>query len=186
MTPKTELIDAPAQMVITKKSHHQKELHRLLVEYGSDMLALLDENGNYLYVDGSYIENELGYEPDMLIGINAFHHIHPQDIDKAQEALALITQTQEPIKLSDSRFKTADGQWRWAEITLSNQLLNPAIKALFISFRDITQRKQAQLKLAESEQRFRSLFENNPDMVIYQNEAGIIMDVNLSFLFFIK
>ncbi len=38
------------------------------------------------------------------------------------------------------------------------------------------------LRLAESEQRFRSLFENNPDLVLFQNKEGVILDANSAFL----
>ena len=37
-------------------------------------------------------------------------------------------------------------------------------------------------QLAESQQRFQSLFENNPDLVLFQDENGIILDANPTFL----
>lgn len=37
-------------------------------------------------------------------------------------------------------------------------------------------------QLVESEQRFRSLFKNNPDLVVFQDEAGVILDANPAFL----
>ncbi len=40
-------------------------------------------------------------------------------------------------------------------------------------------------KLMESEQRCRSLFENNPDLVLFQNRAGTIPDANQAFLRFL-
>ncbi|PIQ21306.1 MAG: PAS domain-containing sensor histidine kinase, partial [Cytophagales bacterium CG18_big_fil_WC_8_21_14_2_50_42_9] len=177
--------DATAQNAAAKEIHHRKELQQLLLAHGSDMMALLDENGNYLYVAGTSVKT-LGYEPDQLIGVNALHLIHSEDVAQAQQALILIQQTREPVKLSDIRIKTVDGQWRWVEITVSNQLENPAIKAIFVSSQDITQRKRAQLQVTQSEQRFRSLFQNNPDLMLYQDEAGVILDANPAFLSFIK
>ncbi|WP_284642358.1 diguanylate cyclase domain-containing protein [Paenibacillus silviterrae] len=44
--------------------------------------------------------------------------------------------------------------------------------------RDITGRKHAERKLKESEQRFKSLFEQNPDAVLSLNLAGRMTDVN--------
>ncbi|GAA4393759.1 sensor histidine kinase [Hymenobacter koreensis] len=38
------------------------------------------------------------------------------------------------------------------------------------------------VQLVESEQRFRSLFENNPDLILFQNAAGVILDANSAFL----
>jgi PAS domain S-box-containing protein len=37
-------------------------------------------------------------------------------------------------------------------------------------------------QLNESEQRYRSLFENNPDLVLFQNKAGVILDANPAYL----
>ena len=177
--------EATAQKVENNEIQKSAELHRVLVEQESDMLALLDVFSNYLYVAGASLKN-LGYHPNQLIGVNLFELIHPEDIDKVQEAVAFTRRSQALVKLTEYRYKTADGQWQWQEATLSNQLENPAIKAIVVSCQDITVRKHSQLQLTRSEQRFRSLFANNPDMVLYQDEAGTIMDANPSFIAFIK
>ena len=39
-----------------------------------------------------------------------------------------------------------------------------------------------QLQFVDSAQRFRSLFENNIDLILFQNKAGIILDANQAFL----
>ena len=69
----------------------------------------------------------------------------------------------------------------WVEVIVSNQLENPDIAALVISSRDITERKTGRLKLEESEQRYRALFENNPDIVIFENREGVVTEVNPAF-----
>ena len=46
--------------------------------------------------------------------------------------------------------------------------------------RDITQRRVSQQALAESEARFRTLFESSPDAVFVESEAGVVLDVNLA------
>jgi PAS domain S-box-containing protein len=40
----------------------------------------------------------------------------------------------------------------------------------------------AQLQFVDSAQRFRSLFDNNTDLIVFQNEAGTILDANQAFL----
>jgi PAS domain S-box-containing protein len=40
--------------------------------------------------------------------------------------------------------------------------------------------------IATSEVRFRSLFENSPEIMLYQNEAGVILDANPAFLALVK
>jgi len=177
--------DVTEQKADKKKISRKEELHRVLVTHGSDMVALLDEAGNYLYVAGGAVK-QVGYEPEQLIGLNALDLIHPEDLAPALEVINQIHQIKKPIHIADFRFKTADGQWLWVESTVSNQLENPALQAIIIFYRNSTLRKEAQLALIQSEQRFRSLFQNNPDMVLYQNGEGIILDVNSSFLSFLN
>lgn len=52
------------------------------------------------------------------------------------------------------------------------------------SSRDITERAINRLKLQESEQRFKSLFDHHLDIVLYQNRDGLIIDVNTATLAF--
>ncbi|HBF88394.1 MAG TPA: hypothetical protein DDX39_07090 [Bacteroidales bacterium] len=49
------------------------------------------------------------------------------------------------------------------------------------AIRDITKRKEAEIKLKESEIKFRSLFENAGDGILIGNNQAIIIDVNESF-----
>ncbi|MDB5264175.1 MAG: hypothetical protein JWQ14_3458, partial [Adhaeribacter sp.] len=162
-----------------------KELNLVVVESGSYLLALLNDTGDFLYLSGPYLK-ELGYKANQLTGIQAQQLIHPADLATAQEAMFQVGQTRKPVNLSAIHFKAADGQWQPAETRVSNQLENPANQAVFISSPDATQRNLAQQWLVESEHRFQSLFKNNPDMVLFQNEQGAILDANISFLSFIN
>ncbi|MFC6999946.1 PAS domain-containing sensor histidine kinase [Rufibacter roseus] len=174
-----------AQKQAEKEMRRQEAVQRVLVDHSSDMQALLDANGNYLYasVAESY-EKAFGYRPDEIMGENAFSLIHPEDVARIEQAFSLLLQSKEIIQISDIRFKASSGEWRWVETTASNQLENPDVQAIVVSSSDITEKKQFQFKLQESEQRFKSLFENNPDIVLFQNEAGTILDANPAFLSF--
>ncbi|AHM58347.1 PAS/PAC sensor signal transduction histidine kinase [Flammeovirgaceae bacterium 311] len=158
------------------KNPVNSDVYKLLIEQGSDMLSLLDEQGNYTYTGGSTTKI-LGYAPEQLLGKNAFQFIHPEDIGNINELWSQLD-SYELLQTMDFRFRAANGEWRWLEATANNQFKNPEINALVISSRDITERKISRLKLEESEQRFKSLFENNPDLVLFENTEGIIEDVN--------
>ncbi|WP_223808940.1 PAS domain S-box protein [Rufibacter hautae] len=172
--------DAADLRLAQQKLAQKDEFHSTLLQHGSDMLGLLNEVGEYIYVGGA-VSRLLNYEPGQLIGCNVFDLIHPDDVPLAGEALAKILR-QEVVQVPDLRFKNAHGEWRWIEAIVSNQLENPSVNALVVSSRDITERKEASLRLAESEYRFRSLFENNPDNATYENREGVILDANPTFL----
>ncbi len=164
---------------VHKQILEKKELYQALIEHSSDMLALLDKEGNYLYVGGSTTRT-LGYESEELQGINAFSLIHPEDLALVQEAWSEI-EYKEFIKPADFRFKKADGSWLWIEAIVSNQLRNPAMRALVVTARDITERKTGRLKLEESEQKYKALFSNNPDIIFFEDINGIVTEANNAF-----
>jgi PAS domain S-box-containing protein len=110
-----------------------------LTETGSDLIGVIDLNGNYTYVSPS-CEHILGYSPDQFIGRNAFEFIHPDDIPKSLTALSNIS-GQNKVHLEPFRFLNAKGEWRWIETVATNQLDNSAIKGIVVNSRDITQKK---------------------------------------------
>ncbi len=158
-------------------SRQRDELHQALLEIGSDMLALFDADLTFKFSGTSTIK-KMGWEPEQLIGTNAFDFIHPDDLPSVKDALSKGLPEGGSVKISDFRFKDAKGKWRWLETVISNQLVNPAIKALVASSIDITERVSSRMKLQESEQRFRSLFDHHLDIVLFQDVEGIIRDVN--------
>lgn len=165
-----------AQKQIWDKLREEQELRQALIEYGSDTIALLDETGTYLYASGS-IRKTLGYEPEELMGKSAFDGVHPMDLPRVKESWSHLS-LKDHVLISDYRFRKADGKWIWFETIVSNQLHNPAVQAIVVNARNITERKISSFMLAESEQRFRSLFVDNPDMILIENKKGIILDVN--------
>lgn len=161
----------------------KEALQEAMVEHGSDMLSLFDEELNCLYA-GSTVLKALGYLPEQLIGTNVFNRIHPGDVPAVRAFLARVIASGGDSSLADFRYKNANGEWRWLETTLSNQLDNPAVKALVACSKDITERVTNKLKLKESEQRFKSLFVHHLDVVLFQNLEGVITDVNPATLSF--
>lgn len=64
------------------------------------------------------------------------------------------------------------------EVTGCNLLDDQSVKGIVVSFREITKRKQAEYALCESEVKFRTIFENGNDAIIYLDEFGVVIDTN--------
>nr|WP_242693342.1 PAS domain S-box protein [Sabulibacter ruber] len=172
--------DASDHLAANQKLQEKDEWHKVLVQHGSDMMGLLNEAGEYIYL-GETVQKALGYTVEELKGRNVFEFIHPDDSKMAEEFWNVL-QHSDVVQVPDVRFRNKKGEWRWIDAIVSNQLRNPAIRAFVISSRDITDRKLATLQVEESERRFRSLFDNNPDLVLYEKQDGTILDANPGFL----
>lgn len=170
---------APEHHTVIERIAEQENFYQTLIKHSSDMLGLLDKDSNYLFLSDA-IHKILGYKPTQLIGTNVFYLIHPDDLESVQVAWSQLG-TSNYIRSPDFRYRAANGEWRWLEAIVCDQLQNPAIEAYVLSSRDITERKNARLKIEESEQRYRALFENNPDIVIFENPEGFITKVNQAF-----
>ncbi|MBV9868416.1 MAG: PAS domain-containing protein [Abitibacteriaceae bacterium] len=147
------LQDITVRKAIETQLRRREEYFRAVTENALDLISLLDAQGNALYQSPS-LERVLGYRPDELIGQNVFALLHPDDrpavvtlfADKVVEAAATAT--------IQYRFRHKNGGWRWMESVANNQLHNPAVGAVVINSRDITERKQVEQALRESDERF--------------------------------
>jgi PAS domain S-box-containing protein len=135
---------------------------RSLVRNATDLITVLEEDGTILY-ESPTIERILGYLPEERIGKNAFDYLHPDDREQLKdtftEALGHPGQVQ---PLVEFRLRHKDGSWRCMETTRTNLLGERAAKGIVANSRDITERKEAEKALKESEERFRKAFLRMP------------------------
>ncbi len=116
---------------------HQSELRfKSLVQEGSDLIGIIDKEGNYLYVSPTST-TILGIAPEFFVGKNALEFIHREDVKKTLASLQSIVTTHR-VKSEPYRFQNKKGEWRWVETILTNMLDNPAVKGIVANSRDIT------------------------------------------------
>ena len=68
----------------------------------------------------------------------------------------------ERVPSAEYRFRHKDGSWRWLESVGTNLIEEPGVGAYVINSRDITRRKEAEGRLREAEERYRTLVEQIP------------------------
>lgn len=116
------------------------------------MIVLLDEDGVQRYVSDS-CEKILGYRPDELMDVPVIDRfIHPDDREKVLYGLKGILENRAHGG-TQYRHKHKDGGWVYLEAVGTNQIENPMIEAVVLNVRDITQRRNAEKALRESENR---------------------------------
>jgi diguanylate cyclase (GGDEF)-like protein/PAS domain S-box-containing protein len=145
-----------------EKLKESEKRFRSLTQNATDLITVLEEDGTIRY-ESPTVERILGYLPEERIGKNAFDYLHPDDEDSSKatfaEALDNPGQVQPPVEL---RLRHKDGSWRCVETTRTNLLNDPAVKGVVANSRDITERRRTEEALRESEERFRTAFEDAP------------------------
>lgn len=88
--------------------------------------------------------------------------IHPEDRQAVVNAFQRLRASPGETLSFVYRAQHADGHWVWLESRCTNLLQDPLVQGIVCSSRDITQQKQVELALRESEARFREMAEAVP------------------------
>ena len=110
-----------------------------MLENISDVICVLGADGTFLYVSPA-IEKVLGYLPEDLFGAVSFDYVYPDDAAFVAESFAGILQTRGVHAPVEFRAQAADGSVLHVQAVPNNQLDNPALRGVVITFRDLTER----------------------------------------------
>ncbi|MGH3145104.1 MAG: sensor domain-containing protein, partial [Rubrobacter sp.] len=138
-----------------------EERFRVLTQNSSDVITLLEADGTICY-ESPAIERMLGYAAEELVGQNAFEYVHPDDVDRVRKAFVEGLENIEGRPSAEYRFRHNDGSWRWLESVGTNLLDDPGMGEYVVNSRDVTERRRAEERLREAEERYRTLVEQIP------------------------
>ena len=119
-----------------------EEYFRSLIERGSDVILVVDTQGNLTYASPS-LERVMGYEVDGLKGLDVLSFVHSDDfpdVTKSFKRAADGTNEDVPIEF---KARHSDGSWRVLECA-SRRVTRGSEWSVAINFRDITERKRAE------------------------------------------
>lgn len=120
-------------------------------------------------------EKTLGFTTDQLSAKQWIEFIHPKDRQATIAQLQEISSSTETISF-ENRFRCKDGSYKWL---LWNAAVCHEEQLIYATARDITERKQSDEALRESEERFRLLVKNVKDYAIYMlDTSGKIISWN--------
>ena len=114
----------------------------------------------------------LGYSKEELLSMEFTEYTHPEDLEINLQHLKLLLEGKIDGFELEKRYIRKDGEIVWGHLYVSavkNSLDEPVY---FLSrIEDITERKQMQMALRESEERFRLIFDQSPI-------GDVIVDLN--------
>jgi PAS domain S-box-containing protein len=137
-----------------------------------------DLAGNLVFVNEPLCRIS-GYSKDRLLGMNNRDYTDPATAKRMFELFNRIYRTGRPAKVKDFQIIRKDGTSLSLEISAS---LIRDIDGQPTGFRgialDVTERKQTEEALKETEKRYRSLFEESLDAIVITDREGEFVDAN--------
>ena len=131
--------------------------HAAMVANISDVIGIMDVDGLMTYKSPN-IEKYFGWKPSDLVGTYGWLTVHPDDLTGMQQAFYTLLKEDNSSTTVVYRYLCKDGSYRPIELTATNLTKNPSVCGVFLNYRDITERKQAEEGLKKSEDRLRSVF----------------------------
>ncbi|SHK36742.1 PAS domain-containing sensor histidine kinase [Rhodothermus profundi] len=131
-----------------EKLRERERLFRLLAENMTDLVALHDAAGRFVYVSPS-ATRIVGYAPEELIGQQPEQFWHPEDRGRFRSLVAQLAEDDQPAVLV-YRFRHKQGGYRWLEThvrVIRNAAGQP--EQLQSSSRDVTDRVQTEETLQQ-------------------------------------
>src|SRR5256886_9151586 len=157
-----------------------EERFRALIEHGADAIALLGADGVVLFLSHS-AEKLFGFTPSELVGRSALELLHPDDAPRLQALLVDVAGRRGAPLMIELRLLHRDASWRAVEAVVVNRLREPPGRALAVNFPDISERKDAEQALRDSEEQYRSLVEGVRDVIFALSPDGVIASLNPAF-----
>jgi len=148
-------------LYLNKKLERSEKEYRQLVDLANTIIIKLDKNANIQFIN-RYGEKLLGYRKDELIGRNVVGTIVPKTDTSGQDLEIMVNEvfnSPDKFKIKENENITKDGRKLW--VSWANEAIIDE-KGKFIGIlsigTDITEKKKAEQKLKESEERYKKAY----------------------------
>ena len=138
----------------------------------SESAFLMDRDGIILALNET-MARRFGHRPDELLGVNAYELLDPVLARTRRQAIDLVFQSGQPFRFEDERAGRIIDNSINPVLDEQGQVIRTAIFGA-----DITERKQAEQRLRESEERYRTIFNNTADAIFIIDLEGNLLAVN--------
>jgi len=173
------VIDVTEKYLLEQKLKEAKKRFKLILDNSNDLIAILNKNFEHEFINEKAYFEVLGYRTDEIIGKRPRDFAHPEDIKRVSKAIKkglLKGDVSEEFRIRHKK-----GHYKWIEINGKFLRENNDIIGVILISRDISEKKQAEQKLKDSEKKYRTLFESSTDGIYSTDMEGNFIEVNKAF-----
>ena len=145
-----------------------------IFEHTHILVAYLDTQFNFVRVNRAYSEADERH-PSFFIGKNHFD-LYPDS--ENQEIFHQVVETGQPYFTHAKSFEYTEhpergvSYWDWSLVPIKNQ--QGIVSGLVLTLADVTARESAEEALKESEEKFRSLADQSPNMIFINGKGKVV------------
>jgi PAS domain S-box-containing protein len=153
-------------LIVEKKSSnlYEKKYH-FLIDNILDVVGELDLNGIFTYVN-PYIYDELGYQPDEIIGREIYEFVHPDDAKKITKVLFRRLKSHDFIP--EIRLKNDKNQFIWYEIKARMIKDYNNQRKILITLKNISKVKELEERLEKKEENYQKITNSFPEIQFWK------------------
>lgn len=159
------------------KLRSEENKFRSLYEKNPLMLFIIGENGKIIDVN-ERATIDLEYHVNELIGKDVVEIFHPADVEQVRKNVKKCLENREETHTWELRKLSKSGKVVWVRETASTLDYTHEQAQFLISCENITDQKNSELKLEESENLYRLLTDNIDEMIIMHDLEGNILFAN--------
>ena len=152
---------------------------RALVESAPEAI-FVQSAGRFAYLNSAARRLFGAWQPEDLLGKDFMERIAPEYRDKIRERIRLQSETGKPSPLMEQEYLRLDGA-RVPVETTAVAIRYRGEDAHMVFIRDITERKQAEEALRETESKYRRLHDSMVDAFVSTDMSGRIQETNRAF-----
>ncbi len=166
------LLDVTEYKNAERELRESEENYRSLVENLPDGIYILDCQGIFRFVNDEIVQRS-GYPAEWFRERTYLEVISPEYQEMTRHYFEMVMEGKEP-PIYEVAYPMASGTVFYAELKTTPIIKNNIVIGLLGISRDITKRKQAEEAIRQSEEKFRTLMENVPDLVLVHRDETIL------------
>ncbi len=155
--------------------------YRAIVEDQTEFICRSRPDGQLLFVNGPLAEF-IGLSREAMVKRNVFEFITPEDSERARRELAGLSR-ENPVYVGEGHARLQDGRVRWLQ-WINRAILDEGGRVVEIQGvgRDVTDLREAEEALRESEAEHRALIEVTDTGFVVVDVEGRVVDANAEYV----